>query len=308
MRLGVNFCHDARQGIGFNRDAVRALRPGVVRFAVTYDQISNLQAWARAAAAERLNVLWVIPEQLSGPTARTVARLIANHYLDVTAGVEVGFAPAITRDLDPWRFLSWASSIVQLLRIHDGRLPIILGTGFDGASSGPAFGWFGNLLLAAKRDTGLLEAIEAIGVSALNPGRMFRRLQWAAWQSTVAADLRKPLAFTRAGWQLGEPFGRIRAFLEAGRAAWNYEEELPTILTRTIRRRWILDAYDRADRLGAAYFVLEPELAEVALVDRLGDHHVNRWPLYDVSVQRVDHVWTALQWRDARAARPREVA
>lgn len=297
MQLGVNFCHDARQPIGFNRDALLALRPPVVRFAVTADHVANLLPWIRSAEDERLQVLWCIPESLSLSTAHTVARAIVNHGLHVTAGLEIGFAPwAFNRA--PWEFVWFASSVASMIQaplFSRGYRPLLLGLGFDGSAESAA--WFRTFLKMPSVAI-VREYFQGVGVNATQPGRPLRRFLFRAVQARLMDQLGLPVAFTRVGWQLGQPLTPWHAWQELLRSVWYLEETHPTSVTVDVRRRWLLEAYETAEQLGATHFLLEPPLP--------GPAGVNRWPLFDPQTARVDHVWHTLQWHAARRVQPRE--
>jgi len=297
MQLGVNFCHDAKQPIGFNLDAVRALRPPIVRVVVS--KTADLPRWIREADNARLQVIWCLPETMSITAARTAATIIGTHGLHVTAGLEIGFRPwAFKRS--PMQFLRFALAVSAVTAYDDfftrETRPIVLGAGVDGSPASAA--WYRLFIRLARTERRRVsEQFHAFGLHATSPGRPFRRFVFRGVQAQIMDSLRLPIAFTRVGWQLGEPLTLWREFVEFVRTGWNGELEVPLLdVSYEVRRRWLLEAYDHAERLGATHFVIEPDFV------RPRSDGFNRWSLYDPSRQTADPVWHTLTWRAARAA------
>jgi len=304
MQLGVNFAHAPRLGIGFDRSAVLGLRPTIVRHVLC--DPPNTLTWIRHADTHQLNVLWCLPVECIGVAgARLAARLIATHGLGVTAGLEIGCVP--WRHLSPLAFVDQASAVLELLAFaHDPQIPtvraftvnrpILLGAGFDGSPAASA--WLIGLLRCARahatagvvRD--FVTRCHGLSCHAVTPGRPFRRRLFAAVRYMVGKRLNLPITFTRIGWQLEERLATWPRIQEWARLAWAGRSDAvqaSECLTRSIRRRWILEAYTQAGQLGARHFVLEADQ---------GPDGQNGWGLYDARTSRTDPVWHTLQWRN----------
>lgn len=316
MRLGVNFIHDAKQPLGFNADAVRALRPELVRFVVTKPE--DLTAWIDRASLACLRVLWNIPVEAMGRTGtRHAARIISTHGRDVTAGIEFGFAPWAS-PVPPAQFLRDALLAAeypaftfdgQIAGCMDGDLtrarvftnerPLVLGTGFDARQR--SSDWLRRMLVDARKVKAVGDTFHAIGVSIADSPRPMSRRIFPGAVRTILDELGRPVAVTRVGWQLGTPLTRWTSFwshVPIALDAWT--RGIPSaprahVVTPDLRRRWLIDAYRRCRALGASHFILEPEI--------LGDGDgSNRWPLYDAREQRPDPVWQALAWHHRAAS------
>lgn len=305
MQLGVNFTPSAALGLGYNQDALRALRPAVVRHVIL--DTAHLNAWIDAARVARARVLWVIPPEVIGVgAARFAIRGIMARGADLTVGIEIGHAPwqfGVAPEDAAARFLM----LSELARYRDPLFvfPVIAGLGHDGSLEASA--WFKRFLWFARHGAHFDRSASAIGVHAVAPGRPFRRRLWARVARQCQDAFGLPLAFTRVGWQIGQPLSRLRTAIEYWRdldAAKDTGADLkalepPAVVTPQVRGRWILDAWHHAEALGASHFLLEaPHLNPV---------QGHAWPLYDQDSQRADHVWTTLNWR-AESARVAEAA
>lgn len=291
MQLGINFIHDARQPIGFDADAARALRPGVVRFVV--DDPSAIAGWVQSALSLRLRVLWCIPvERIGQAAARHVLNTILRYPDAAIAGFEIGDT-AWSRAISPHEFLEMAQEIAQIAVVRGvwvrgrGRCPILLGGGYDATQE--AWPWTLSLLEYVKvwpraRNVFSGLAVSSTRLGAPLPRRTFRWLN--DWLE--AYDWR--IAFTRMGWPIGSPLSPWHQLRENwiefkdNRCQPNWTREI----SRDVRDRWVLEAVVAAERpIGASHVFLDPE------PDLTG---MNRWACFDTLTGRVDPLWHGLTW------------
>jgi hypothetical protein len=302
MQLGVNFCHDARQPIGFNVDAVRALRPPIVRFALeNLEETNNLKLWIRSADLLGLRVLWSLPLELTGyRNTMYAARVIRQEAGAVTAGVEIGVRPWWA-GADARTFLHQALNLAELL-----DRPVLLGLGLDGGTKAEG-AWYRDFTReVAHIDSSLFRRyFSSWSAAGTIAGRPIARWRLRAMQADMHARTGLPIAFTRIGWPIGQPLAFWQGIRESWRgaleaaAAGQTREPVGTV-THAIRARWLLEAWTFArETLGASYFVVDAEPRRRGL-------EVNQWSLYDVETTRADRAWTALLWRHAYPRRPAE--
>jgi hypothetical protein len=301
-KLGVNFCHDARQPIGFNADAVRALRPPIVRAVTSHAE--NIHRWFESARAERLRVLWTIPiETIGFRRAMYIAREIGSQnvgpHAAFTAGVEIGFAPwALRSRNDGAAAAEYLHQAIEIASLLEGRTSVLLGLGQD--CSREARAWAASVFAEASRlpNGELARHFTALSASATAIGRPIARVRFTDFAAEIHGRFGLRLAFTRVGWHVGQPLTFWRSIVENVRAATEAigtPHEHVTHVTQAIRARWLLEANAFAEQLGATHFIVEAERPAPSL-------GVNRWSLYNPETGRPDQVWTALQWRHAMAA------
>lgn len=294
MQLGVNFRPSPRSGLGFNSDAVRALRPTLVRHVLTNP--ADLPIWIRSAEQQGLSVLWSVPIEQLGPAGTILAlfQLVQNAQ-HVTGGLEIGTAPW-KAGLPPGTFLAQALATIDVMSMAPigGAVPrfpwpLILGAGIEDTSRQSRL-WLAGLLSTARRYL-LRGRFQGLGVTAVTPGRPPRRWFLNALAFNLARLELRP-SFIRVGWPLGMELRWWTGVRETYRRSRDTGTRQPVWhLDTWVRRRWLLEAYELARQLGALHFILEAEP---------GGDGLQEWGLYDAHAGRPDPAWYALQWRHAR--------
>lgn len=286
MILGVNFEPAAGAPLGYEVEAVRALRPAVVRH-VLLDWQNGL-AWASSARRSCVRVLWTIPSDVIGvPAARHALRELVVGAADVTAGYEIGLAP--------WQYLDPRAHLVAAYRLaehvpHNPNVPVILGTGYNRARQ--AERWLAGLVAAAPPRSRMFDAVSVHCVDqswAVPLGG----LSWALAADRIRRAFDVPLAVTRAGWPLESRLGLV------ARAIETVATGQPTrVLTAPARRRWLFRLLGWAAALEATHVLLEAD----------GSPGAPRWSLYDRESGLADHLWPACRWRVSGLERRRAAA
>jgi hypothetical protein len=287
MLLGVNVVRGTRDTIAFDRAAVRALRPPVVRLVLR--DPGNARVWAEAAAAARIRVLWCLPVEAIGVgAARLALKTLRTHAASVTEGIEIG-EQAYTGADTPSVFFQNA----LMLALSTEGWPILLGAGVDGSAASRQ--WLRRLIrqIATMCPSPGVTGLRAISCHVVTLGRSFPRRWYEDISLRVAADTGLRLAFTRVRWQLGRRLTRWALVQEAARALW-HGTPLPGRAVRAeMVKRWTVDAYAAAQALEATHFLID------APVDAGGPIGLTRWAGYDVVSGRADATWRALQLRAA---------
>jgi hypothetical protein len=294
VQLGVNFSPAPEQASGFNVDAVRALRPPLVRLMLD-NPATTLETWIASARRHKLHVLWSIPLELVGLQAAVyAARFLALAAADVTWGVEIGYAPWFMPAAAD-AFLADAIVVASEARQAFPRPCILLGLGYDGSPKASAF--LGRLLAVSSGSSLVAQAFGGVTASIIAPGRRPRRYVLRGAALKVGSAWRLPLVVTRAGWPLGmrlRPFDAVRELLTGDYSPMG-DTRAFGVLTPRMRRTWTLEAYELARALGSPCFVLEHEPRRTA--------GLHTWSLFDPIESRPDPLWIAVQWHHARLER-----
>jgi len=293
MLLGANFIRGQHESLHFNTDAVRALRPSFVRLVV--DDPENITAWAEAARAARVQVLYCLPvERIGYHAARHAIVRLSHVAADTSIGLELGDQPqrlTLCGLLDtPERYLV---NLVALSQLAGDRLgPVLLGAGFDNSSETATFT---QAMLKAARRNGRSGAFTAITCRTW-PNRPLSRVLFAGFANQVRHLVGWRLAFTSAGWQAGDRLSAWSSLKETVRSVWfdGADAREVSFITAGIRDRWTVEAFERAWMLGVTHFVI------AARRDR--QDGINAWGAYDSISGRPDAVWTRLQWKAAQLA------
>lgn len=287
VELGVNFVRGSREGVGFNYDAIRALRPPFVRIRLTDPE--NAARWADAARVAKLRVLWCLPVEEIGPAAaRHTVRNLRHTAWDLSCGLELGDTPAATYALGAGDFLGRMTAIATLA---DGKLgPAVLGVGFDGSSRSAAF--LSAVLRAGHRMAGTVHETFQGGFGVrTRAGRPFGRYHVLAVALRLQSAFGVPIAVTAAGWQAGERLGAWAGLRETWRELWTVglEAREQAYLTADTRTRWTVQAFEEAGAAGARWFV--------AGVPGERPDGINAWGCYNPTSGRPDPAWTRMLWR-----------
>lgn len=293
MQLGVNHVWNPKQPIGFSPAAMRALRPPVVRHLVREPE--NILPWIRSAERVRARVVWTIPIEIMGvPAARLALRQIRDFGLEATAGVEIGLCPWTWGTVTPAAFLGMLEAVQDLaprgLFWRDTR-PLVIGLGLNPAIRSANVWTRAFLKLARPKAEDLRRTYHGLGLFHVGGGRPFRRFGCTAWQHAIMNSLGLPITFSRIGWQIGEDLTFWQGLRWSfRRTAAGETADATTNVTAEIRRRWLVEAFERARALGALQFLLEADTSPASPNDNL-------WSLYTEHDGRADHAWLALQWR-----------
>lgn len=288
MELGVNFRPAAAATFGFNADAIRALRPAVVRHVIT--DPSTLTPWIASAERHQLRVLWSIPIEGLGPVASVmVIDTLLARAQHLTAAIELDTAHTARIGVPTRRLehrtnmgVALALALAIVVRQHPTtNCPVLLGTECEDGDH-MADAWLSAVWQFLKKRDIPMERFQGLAITVLQRGRPPRRRRLAKLAARLGRRGLK-LAFVRVGWPVGMPL-KLRWRVRETYRRW---QDVRTLDGKS-RQRWLVEAYELARRLGASHFVVEPEP---------GDDGLPAWGLYDGRRELPDPAWYALQRR-----------
>lgn len=293
MDLGVNFIRGRAESLGFNGDAVRALRPPIVRLVLSDPE--HVSQWANAARRVKLKILWcVAPEEIGFGAARVAVRHLIDFAADVSAGLEIGDRPYLVQHTCPGVFLEHALILSTMASNRLGS--VILGAGVDGSAASAI--WTRALLAAVPKEAwqsksrfnGLACHTSGFGLGRPLRFRYFRHFRFALGDRLGPVRL----AFTRVGWRPGYRLAAWTELKENLRALWLEGRHVRARdwVTAEMVHRWSLRAYESARLLSASHFIID------AWPDRAAG--INTWGFYDSLSGRASQTWQALQWRHCK--------